>query len=368
MTMDHLIHGNNSGQQHYTVIVPALDATGPVNVAMDLAREASRRGWYVALLYLNEGGTREDTQFADSIRKFRTSDLFKLRGIVHTHCLRPDLLGWLISWNRHCVMVTTLHNFLKLDIGFDYRPWQVWLAWSLWRNALRRYDHVVCISNAMKRYYERMLPWRTFELARNFRDPASAPLPASVHGWVAEQRAHGRIVLAYAGSLSSRKNIHALVDAVTHIDHVSLLVCGAGPEAAALAERSQSDALGGRLHLAGQLPSASAAIAIADALVLPSFAEGFPLVVIEAASAGRPALMSNIAVHRELAQLGFGSTFDHHTFANFETGVNALLKSHPAPDAALQTLWRNEYTSHAGFTRYEAIFAPRADMADVFRA
>jgi L-malate glycosyltransferase len=368
MTVKRLFFGDTSVPQRYTVIVPALDMTGPVNVAVDLAREASRRGWLVALLYLTEGGTRKDTQFAHSIRKFKASDLFRLRGIVHTHCLRPDILGWLISWNRRCVMVTTLHNFLKLDISFDYRPWQVWLAWNLWRKALRRYDHVVCISNAMKRYYERMMPWRSFELARNFRDPANAPLPASIQDWVAQQRAHGRIVLAYAGSLSSRKNIHALVDAVTRIDHISLLVCGSGPEAAALSARSRYDALGGRLHLAGQLPSVAAAISIADALVLPSFAEGFPLVVIEAASTGRPTLMSNIAVHRELAQLGFGSTFNHRTFANFETRIDALLKIHPAPDAALQTLWRNEYTSKAGFTRYEAIFDSGTDTGNALSA
>lgn len=344
-------------RREYTIIVPALDKTGPVNLAFDLGREASKSGWPVRVLHLNAGGEkRSDTGFAQEVRQFRASDIFSLRGVVHTHCLRPDLLGWFISWNRKCLLVTTLHNFLKLDIGFDYRPHQVWLAWHLWRRAISRYDHVVCISNAMKRYYHRQLPRLSLDLARNFRDVARGDVPSQVTAWIDEQQARSRKIIAYAGSLSPRKNVRALMEAMLGVPYVALLVCGTGPDAAFLSQRAAHPSFEGRIFLAGQLSSPAGALAMVDALVLPSFAEGFPLVVLEAASTGRPSLMSNIAVHRELATLGFGRTFDHHTFSDFPRQLEALFSSRPAPDSDLQDLWAREYSARPGFSRYEAIF------------
>lgn len=344
--------------KNYTIIVPAIDATGPVNVAFDLGRAAAQRDWRVRVLYLSNHGKRTDTDFAHEVRKFKVSDLWQLSGVVHTHCLRPVLLGWLISWSRRCLLVTTLHNFFLLELRFGYHPVYIWFAWQMWQRALRRYVSVVCISNAMKRYYERILPNQRFFLARNFRDapPTGTQLDEHLLEWFNQQHVDGLRIIAYVGSLSPRKNVLALIEAMPVCKDVALLLCGTGPDRDTLGRRVTELDLLSRVHFAGQLTAPTAALSKVDALILPSFAEGFPLVVLEAASVGVPSLLSNIAVHRELSGLGFGATFDHRRFSDFSIQLTKLLASHPSPDQRLQTLWQTEYSSDAGFARYEAIF------------
>ena len=89
------------------------------------------------------------------------------------------------------------------------------------------------------------------------------------------------------------------------------------------------------LELAGQLQQPAQAMSTADVLVLPSFAEGLPLVALEAARLGIPCLLSNIAVHREMAALGLGLIFQRHGFRDFRA------KAHEIADLATAELWRS---------------------------
>ena len=343
----------------YTALIPALDRTGPVNVAVDLARAASQRGWKVKVLHLSTvRNPRDDLDFASEVRPWRWSDLWQLHGVVHTHCLRPDLVGGLLSWNRRCKLITTLHNFFLIDVGFDHPRAYAFAAWLLWTRAIARYAHVVCISEAMRRYYRRLLPGVRFEVVRNFRQ-AAAPgdsLAPAVSQWLNEQRRANRTVLAYAGSLSPRKNVVSLLDRIASRDDCALLVCGAGTAATELESRALQLSIHDRLLLCGHVAVPSHHIARADVLVLPSLAEGFPLVVLEAASVGVPSLLSNIAVHREIAALGFGVTFDHLRGIDFSGKLDVLLSESKAPDAELQQLWLQQFSPDAGFARYHSLF------------
>lgn len=341
----------------YTIIVPATDWTAPVSVAFDLGRAAHALGWDVRVLYLSEGGRRADGDFATEIRKFRFSDIFRLRGWVHTHCLRPDLVGGLIGLNPRCTVVTTVHNFFLKDLSFGYPRHKVLLSWCLWKAALARFDRVVTISTPQRRYYRRLMPGIRFDQVYNTRSQPQergAPAPA-IGAWIAAQRGAGRTVLAYVGRLTAGKNVAGLLDALPAVPGVALLLCGDGPERPGLESRSAGAGLADRVLFAGHVDRPTDALALADALVLPSFSEGFPLVVLEAAAVGVPCLLSRIAVHRELARIGFGATFDHRDFSDFSTTLQQLLRDMPAPCARLRQLWEHDFTPAAGFARYEAI-------------
>jgi L-malate glycosyltransferase len=342
--------------RQYTIIVPAMDGTGPVNVAFDLGRSAAEAGYDVRVLWLSAGGQRVDYGFAQEVRQFALSDLWRLQGWVHTHCLRPDLLGGLLSLNRRVTTMTTLHNLFLIDLGFDHRPLYVQIAWWLWRKAIARFGLIVCISNAMRRYYRRKLPGRRLEVVYNFRaSNLEQSLPGPIDNWLNAQRAAGRRILCFCGSLSSRKNVAGLIGALPRVSDVALLLCGEGPERERLQSAVQEFGLGDRVFFAGHIASPTPVIARADALVLPSFAEGFPLVVLEAASVGVPSLLSNIAVHRELMHLGFGRTFDHHRFEDFASKVAALHGDGTPPRRELSDLWASSHTPQHGFATYEAL-------------
>lgn len=340
----------------YTLIVPALDFTGPVNVAVDIGRAAAEAGWRVRMLCLTGTASRQDLGFATEVRRFRLSDLWRLQGVIHTHCLRPDLLGLFLGWNRRATLVTTIHNFFLFDVGFDHPKRYTQIAWQLWKLALRRYDIVVCISRAMQRYYRRALPDQPLAMAYNFRaSPACEPAPPHVLAWIQSRKQAGNTVLSFVGSLSERKNIAGLISALAGARSLSLVVCGQGPLRERLEATVHELQLEDRVMFVGQVHAPASISCCTDALILPSFAEGFPLAVIEAAAVGTPTLLSNIAVHRELADLGFGCTFDHRRFTDLERVARALALARPAPSQELVELWAKEFSPAAGFERYAAL-------------
>ncbi len=342
--------------RRYTLVTPRVDNTGPCNVAVDIGRAAAAEGWQVTLLYLSGVVQRDDlTTFAE-VRRWRLSDIWSIEGVVHTHCLRPDLVGWLHTWTSRCTVLTTLHNYFLFDLGFDHSPWRVRLAWALWSRALSRFDHRVCISAAMRRYYRRTLPKLQFDLAYNFRDEPATEVPdtpPAITEWLKVQRVADRFVLAYVGSLSERKNVVALLSAVAQLPELALVLCGQGPLAQALRDEVSRSDLSVRVFLAGHVQNPSAIVSMSDLLVLPSHSEGLPLVVIEAAREGRRTLMSNIAVHRELAALGLGSTFDRYRFTDFRAKIHELVTVRgKSPDPNVIAIWRQRFSSTNGFKQY----------------
>lgn len=345
--------------RNYTLLVPRLDRTGPCNVAVDIGQAAAAAGWTVTLLFLSGDSRRDDLAGFAVVRRFRLSDVIRLRGVVHTHCLRPDLVGALLTWNRRCVVLTTLHNYFLIDLGFDHRRWQVRLAWFFWKHAIARMHRRVCISNAMRRYYRRLLPGQTFELAYNFRPSLGATAQetdADISRWMTSQRSAGRICLAYVGSLSQRKNLLALIQAIARSPELALVVCGQGPLRPALEQAIAAQHVSDRVALAGQVAQPAAVLAVADLLVLPSHAEGLPLVVIEAARLGVPSLLSNIAVHRELAVLGLGLTFDRHGFKDLSLKARQLAnRATPAFRREVVALWQEHFSPEVGFARYQRL-------------
>ena len=73
----------------------------------------------------------------------------------------------------------------------------------------------------------------------------------------------------------------------------------------------QSDVLSRDIYIASGLstPDVARLIAGARALLMPSFAEGFGLPPVEALTLGTPAILSDIAAHREATE-GFGVYLD----------------------------------------------------------
>lgn len=345
----------------YNLLVPRFDRTGPCNVAVDIGREAKRRGYSVTMLALSGSNTRDDLGEFDDVRLFRWRDVFSIRGVLHTHCLRPDLVGGLVALLGRCKVITTLHNYFLIDVGFDHRRWQVALAWCVWRRAVSVMDHAVCISNAMHRYYRDKLPDAKLAIAYNFRPPPSPAYDRHVDEmatrfapWIEYQRRHQRRVLAFVGGIHERKNVLGLVEAFATRDQVALVFCGDGNQIEALHQAVERSDCRDRMLVLGSVARPDIVLAQADALVLPSFAEGMPLVVLEAARLGKPSLLSNIAVHREMARLGLGVILDHRRFSNIDEALRDLADyaDHPG---TIREIWETAFSPAVGFDRYERL-------------
>ena len=351
--------------RQYTIITPRLDNTGPSNLAVDIGRAAAKAGWTVSLRYLSGAPSRDDLAEFRDVRRLQFVDIAKASGVIHTHCLRPDLIGWFFTFKSKCTVITTLHNHFLIDLSFSHKHWKVRCAWHLWVAALRRFDHRVCISQTMQRYYHRLLPELEFDVAYNFRSgPDSLDYQRHTSpvlmDWLKLQRAEGQFVLVFVGSLTQRKNITPLIKALANASQMSLVLCGRGSQGTELEQLTRELGLSKRVLFLGHVESPRDVVESSDLLVIPSLAEGLPLVVLEAASIGKPCLMSNIAVHRELSKIGIGTTFDHRRFSDFEGKVFEIFSDNRREqnsDHNLKQIWRNFFSSQIGFRRYEKILS-----------
>jgi glycosyltransferase involved in cell wall biosynthesis len=132
------------------------------------------------------------------------------------------------------------------------------------------------------------------------RFPAVAPLP----------HAHGRTHLVAIGRLAEQKGqlllIDALADAVAAGADLTLALVGDGPMRPEIEARIAARGLASRVGLTGWLAEAGvrAELARAHALVMPSFAEGLPMVIMEAMAAARPVIATYVAGIPELVRPG----------------------------------------------------------------
>jgi glycosyltransferase involved in cell wall biosynthesis len=124
------------------------------------------------------------------------------------------------------------------------------------------------------------------------RDPAGAP------------------VLLFVGRLAAIKGLGLLLDAVAalraHFPALRLVLVGDGPDRARLEARAAAPDLAGAVEFTGYRSQAEVAayLEACDLFVLPSFAEGVPVVLMEAMAARRPVVATRVAGVAELVADG----------------------------------------------------------------
>lgn len=157
-------------------------------------------------------------------------------------------------------------------------------------------DQVVCISQFAKGQLMRIShpdDWSKFQVCRLGVDPAQfsfAERPAT----------HAKVKLLCVGRLSPAKGQMLLVQACSQLRHngldFSLTLVGDGPHRQRIEHEINRLELGGHITLTGSLnqEAVKAHFAQADIFVLPSLAEGIPVVLMEAMSSGVPCVSTPV--------------------------------------------------------------------------
>lgn len=112
--------------------------------------------------------------------------------------------------------------------------------------------------------------------------------------------------LLFVGRLAPEKGCLVLIEAVAQLADVTLDIVGDGPSRAALRERAAALGIADRVVFHGYMDETGVRrrLAEADVFVMASFAEGVPVVLMEALAAGVPAVATRIAGIPELIEDG----------------------------------------------------------------
>ncbi len=260
-------------------------------------------------------------------RPLRTADTFRLARRHRAPGLRA--LVWAVFHFVEAVLLarllrragaTRLHSHFAnsgatvglLAANLLDMPWSLTLhgvsetdypAGLLLAEKVARAEFVACASWFMRAQAMRVAAprdWRKLQIVRCGVDIAAMP--------AVQARADGPVKFVCAGRLSREKGHRGLFEAFMamrkQVPDARLDLVGDGPLRAELGALASELGIDEAVRFHGPLSEAGtlAVIASADILVLPSFMEGLPLVIMEAMALGKPVISSGVAGIPELVR------------------------------------------------------------------
>jgi len=168
--------------------------------------------------------------------------------------------------------------------------------------ALDRVDAVIAVSGEQATHLRESGAWD------GVLEVIPSGVPPSLFERPRKSREEGApFTFVFVGRLIESKGVLDLLDAFLQLDAARpdaarLVFAGSGPLEAQLRERAVARRPAGKVRFAGHLPHGETLDAIwgADALVLPSYGEGSPLVVTEALALGTPVIATCVGAVPEL--------------------------------------------------------------------
>lgn len=143
--------------------------------------------------------------------------------------------------------------------------------------------------------------------------------------------------ILFAGRITAQKNWRCLLHALPLIDakhSYRLTICGEGEDRREMCALIDELKLQGKVTLLGYRKDLYAIMQSADVLVLPSWYEGMPNVLLEALAIGIPCIVSDIPSHRDLfGDTQCAMTFNPNSPAELAACINELFSN---PSCALK--------------------------------
>jgi len=153
---------------------------------------------------------------------------------------------------------------------------------------------VIAVCRAEARLAASVCPARRVRVVYNGIEAAGGRTP---DGRVRALSSRGTVVCSVT-QLRPGKGVETLIDAMPEVaarhPDVQLVIVGDGPMRSALQGRAENHGIGAAVHFLGEHTDPEAVLRASDVFVLPSWAESFPYVILEAMSVGLPILASDV--------------------------------------------------------------------------
>jgi glycosyltransferase involved in cell wall biosynthesis len=232
----------------------------------------------------------------------------------------------------------------------------------------RLVDEIVSVSDQNKKDLLQHLHWpaRKISVIHNGVDEA----PPATDDQLAALRTEfdlspSRPVVFVAARLEPQKNIALLIEAArvlrTHGLDADYLVAGGGSEQARLEKLVVETGMRDRFHLAGWRLDTAQLLRAADIFALPSDWEGLPMSILEAMSASRPVVATDVGdVHRAVVNEQTGLLVPPRDVRQLADALARLLADPALRErlgAAGHALWREKFSVEKMVARYEELYA-----------
>jgi glycosyltransferase involved in cell wall biosynthesis len=284
------------------IIVPRLEALGPVIVMQNLVNALyDNEDFSIKVFYL-DGKVDNNIKISVPVERLKPGRfIFNDYDIIHTNGIRADLFAYL---NRKKIKyhISTIHNFVFEDLLYTYNSLFSWIFGNIWLILWKRADKLVCVSDAMKDYYDNWFSSSKLEAIHNGipeTDNHYRP-DADVIQSIDKFHSKGLKLLGFAGMLTKRKGIDQVLHLIAAETSLAAMIIGDGKEITNLKRLSEKLHISDRCKFCGFRSSAVVYFKYFDFFIMPSRSEGFGLALIEAVQQKVPVICSDNEVFREL--------------------------------------------------------------------
>jgi glycosyltransferase involved in cell wall biosynthesis len=320
-------------------LLPSLDRKGPVIMVRHLVRHLVDKVEAIDVYFFND---LQGVEFPVPTRKIGLSHGldFDNYDIVHSHMLEPDFYVWKSGRHKKCRTVSTVHQFTRDSLSYDFsRPVSA-VVTPLWNRILRCHDCIVYISESLMNYSKGIIRNPRHCCIHNGIEPVStdATIPPEDEERIERLRS-GRSLIGNFSHFTRRKGVDQLIEMLATWPEAALLLVGDGKELPELVSLSRSKGVQDRCLFLGPRDDVQGYFRFLDVYAMTSRSEAFGLSLVEAVSARVPVVCSDIETFREL--------FDATDVTFFELENIESLKR--ATVTALAEKREKTVTAHAHF-------------------
>jgi glycosyltransferase involved in cell wall biosynthesis len=222
--------------------------------------------------------------------------------VVHSHGYKGDVYAYLATWCTSVPLVATAHNWTgKTEVPPIYN--------TVDRLVLRRFSCVVAVSQGVAQIL-RESGIRRFRLFRIPNGIDVAPFELARQTLETDAQETRSLVVGMVGRLVKEKGceyfLRAAADVLPRFPGARFILVGDGPERASLEQlaRELKLRIGQNIEFWGHRDDMPSVYACLDICVLPSFAEGMPMTVLEAMAGGKPVIATRVGEIPQLVNPG----------------------------------------------------------------
>lgn len=278
--------------------------------------------------------------------------------LLHAHCFLPTLWGLLAARLARRRFVFTRHH------SDHHQRLGRWLPVALDAWCARQADHVIAVSEATKRILveTERVPDAQVTVVHNGIEPLSHGDPSQIAALrSALGLGFGQTVCLVPSRLHEEKGHAILFSAVKNvvesIGPMTVLLAGEGGYRAHLMTLADQMGLAQTVRFLGRRSDIADLMLLADVVVVPSLAESFGFVALEAMSLGRPLIVSSAGGLPEVVQ-DCGLVFPVGDIKALADAIIATIRDAPGARARGEAGVRRalRFSAKAMVQGYEAVY------------
>jgi glycosyltransferase involved in cell wall biosynthesis len=219
--------------------------------------------------------------------------------IVHSTGLRPDIYLLKNHSKVKNKSITSVHCYIKEDLGFLYSKLVTRIVVPLWYATLKRMKRVVVSTEYMRNYYIEELGISNISKIPYGIDPLK-DIPITEREIVFfDNLRSSYTVLGNVSLLIKRKGLEQLIPLLVKMKDLAVVIVGDGEERENLMKLVNENNLQDRFFILGFKENSYKYYKYFDAYIMPSRSEGFSLATLEAFYFNLPVVSTRLPYYEE---------------------------------------------------------------------